>query len=152
MRAAPFSNLPSAAAAVRNCFLVKQRGNHFLHVLAIILTLLVGNPALAAANPQPPSCATTHSTPELNACEHKHFEAADRVLNSEYKKTRARLPASAQAQLLEEQRAWLKGRDLACKEALQSEEGGTIWTSLYTICRADATRARTKQLRSWQAK
>ena len=123
-----------------------------MRCLAIFLALLVGHAALAIARPQPPDCGHTHSTPELNECEHKLYEAADRELNSEYKKTRARLPAAAQARLLAEQRAWIKNRDPKCRKELQGEDGGTIWTSLYSICQADATRERTLQLRSWQAK
>ena len=120
-----------------------------MRYLAIFLALLVGHQALAANGPKAPNCGDTHSTPELNACEHKLYEAADRVLNSEYKKTRARLPPAAQERLLEEQRAWIKNRDPRCREELRGEEGGTIWTSLYTICLADATRERTRALRTW---
>ena len=96
--------------------------------------------------------ASENNTHAINACAQQDYEAADRALNVEYRKTRARLPALAQAVLLAEQRAWLKARDPDCQQALESEEGGSIWTSLYTHCLAEATRERTAQLRTWKRK
>lgn len=119
---------------------------------ALFLTLLVSQTAAAAANPPGPDCGNTHSTPELNDCERKLYEAADRALNSEYKNTRARLSPPARAKLLQDQRAWVKQRDPTCKADLTGEEGGTIWKSLYSICLAEATRERTQKLRTWIGK
>jgi uncharacterized protein YecT (DUF1311 family) len=115
--------------------------------LPVLFALVLGSSAIAADN-----CASQSSTPAINACAQQDYEAADRALNAEYAKTRARLPAAAKAKLLAEQRTWLKARDPDCKKELENEQGGTIWTSLYLACQAEATRERTQQLRTWKAK
>ena len=118
----------------------------------ILLALLAGPPALAGEHFSPRQCASQSSTPVINACAQQDYDAADRNLNAEYKKLRTRLPSASRATLLDQQRAWLKARDPRCKAALESEEGGTIWTSMYTTCLADATRERTYQLRHWKSR
>ncbi len=120
--------------------------------LLMLLALLTSQPSLANDKNASAKCVAPDSTHAINACAQQDYDAADRALNVEYKKTRARLPAPAQAELLVEQRAWLKARDPNCKRTFESEEGGSIWTSLYTNCLADATRERTAQLRNWKRK
>ena len=48
------------------------------------------------------------------------------------------------------QRAWLKARDPACRLLLKEDEGYTIWPSEFDNCRAEASRERTAQLRTWK--
>jgi uncharacterized protein YecT (DUF1311 family) len=117
-----------------------------MRYFSVLLAVALGSPAIAADK-----CDSQGSTHAINACAQQDYEAADRVLNAEYKKTRARLPAAARAKLLVEQRAWVKARDPRCKEELESEQGGTIWASMYLECQAEATRERTLQLRKWKA-
>jgi uncharacterized protein YecT (DUF1311 family) len=117
-----------------------------MRYFSVLFALTLGSPALAADN-----CASQSSTHAINACAQQDYEAADRALNAEYAKLRARLPAAAKAGLLAEQRAWLKARDPNCRKELESEQGGTIWTSMYLACQAEATRERTQQLRKWKA-
>lgn len=116
-----------------------------MRYFSVLFVVLVGQSALAADK-----CGSQGSTHAINACAQQDYEAADRALNAEYLKTRARLPAPAKAKLLAEQRAWVKARDPNCKEELESEQGGTIWTSMYLGCLAQATRERTLQLRKWK--
>ena len=115
--------------------------------LPLFLALLIGQAALAAA-----PCDPSGGTPAVDFCAQQDYEAADRALNAQYKKTRARLPAAAKGKLLAEQRAWIKARDPACTARLKNEEGGTIWTSMFSECQAEATRERTAQLRNWEKK
>ena len=120
--------------------------------LFILLALLTGQAALANDKLASEKCPSQSSTHAINACAQQDYDAADRALNAAYKKARATLVATEKAALLAEQRAWLKARDPRCKQAFESEEGGSIWTSLYTTCLADATRERTAQLRNWKKK
>ncbi len=118
--------------------------------IALILTLLISQSTLAAPQAQAAHCGNTRNTPELNECEFKLYEATDRDLNIEYKQTRARLSASAQAKLRKEQRAWIKRRDAHCHDLLRGEEGTSGWTSFFFQCQAKVTRERTIQLRAWK--
>ena len=115
--------------------------------LSILFAMTLALPALAAAD-----CGRQTSTHAINACAQQEFDVADHALNAEYKKLRARLAAPDKERLLAEQRAWIKGRDPQCREDLEADQGGTIWTSLYLECQAQATRDRTAQLRHWISK
>lgn len=96
-----------------------------------------------------PSCDLNGSTPEINACAIQDFENADRTLNSEYTRLRRSLTASEQTKLQKEQRVWLKSRDVECEALLKGDEGGSIWTSEFYTCIAEATRNRVDSLRTW---
>lgn len=97
-------------------------------------------------------CNYSGNQQELNACALRDFRKADQVLNNEYKKLLGKLGPKQQAALRNEQRAWLKGRDPQCLEAVKDSEGGSIWPMEFNGCLRDATVTRTKEIKQWPTK
>lgn len=97
-------------------------------------------------------CNYSGNQQEMNACAVRDFRKADQVLNNEYKKLMGKLGPKQQAELRNEQRAWLKGRDLHCLEAVKDSEGGSIWPMEFNGCRRDATEIRTKEIKQLPTK
>ncbi len=90
-------------------------------------------------------------------CAQAAYEAADRALNADYKKTReymrtfdADLPArlkGAEKALLTAQRIWIKYRDAQCSLEGFTARGGTMEGLLITSCLEAMTRSRSESLR-----
>ena len=94
-------------------------------------------------------CNYSGNQQELNACALRDFRKADQVLNNEYKKLLGKLGPKQQAALRNEQRAWLRGRDPQCSEAVKDSEGGSIWPMEFNGCLRDATVTRTMEIKQW---
>ena len=127
----------------------------------MIVTLLVL--ALQASPPNPDwNCADPQVQMEMNWCAGQDYEAADRELNRQWVLTRAAIRArdaewaqlgSADkragwaASLLEAQRGWLRYRDAHCALEGYEARGGSLEPLLVLTCKAQLTRARTRQLK-----
>jgi uncharacterized protein YecT (DUF1311 family) len=110
---------------------------------------------LAAASAQDCRNAVTQS--DMTRCAIRDFEAADAALNTQWKATlAAERNADARVekdgrpsygdQLLKAQRAWIAYRDEHCRSDGYRMRGGSAEPMLIAGCRAELTRARTKQL------
>ena len=98
---------------------------------------------------------------EMNLCANRDFERADAEMNAQY---RIMVAAMREADkevdrkfdnqplyydtLLAAQRAWLTFRDQHCLLASFESRGGSMQPMLESGCKAELTRARTKQLKS----
>lgn len=119
--------------------------------------------ALQASPPNPDwNCADPQVQMEMNWCAGQDYEAADRELNAQWALTRAAMRArdaewaqlgSADkrvgwaASLLEAQRGWLRYRDAHCALEGYEARGGSLEPLLILTCKAELTRARTRQLK-----
>jgi uncharacterized protein YecT (DUF1311 family) len=90
------------------------------------------------------TCQEGAATTSANeACFDREFERQDEELNSVWKETLQRLPASLHSQLLASQRQWIAERDPFCKSEAEEFSGGTIAPIIYVSCRVEQTIRRT---------
>jgi len=105
------------------------------------------------------ACANPQTQSQMTMCAAQDFTAADLALNKQWAATVAdakqrdsfidrrtdKRPGSY-ATLLVAQRAWLAYRDAHCTGESYDARGGSMEPMLFNACRAELTRARTKQL------
>ena len=97
-------------------------------------------------------CKPDGTQQQMNDCAARDFRAADAALNIRYGEVMNALSAQSRVALRNEQRAWLKGRDPACKTATKASEGGSIWPLEFNACLEQSTRKRTAELERWKAR
>ncbi|MCU0947921.1 MAG: lysozyme inhibitor LprI family protein [Porphyrobacter sp.] len=130
----------------------------------MIPTLALALLMQAAAPPDPAwNCADPQFQQEMNWCAGQDYEAADQELNAQWAITRAAMTArdadwaplrSADkrpgwsASLLAAQRGWLRYRDAHCALEGYEARGGSLEPLLVLTCKAQATRARTAELKA----
>jgi uncharacterized protein YecT (DUF1311 family) len=115
---------------------------------------------LAAAEPKL-DCADPQDQSSMNMCAERDFERADAEMNAQWRLTVAAERAAdkdvdrkydrqplAYDTLLAAQRAWLTFRDQQCLLASFYARGGSMQPMLESGCKAELTKARTKQLKS----
>ncbi|MDR6887198.1 MULTISPECIES: lysozyme inhibitor LprI family protein [Variovorax] len=115
------------------------------------LALLAGG-VQAAADAGPDDCNPDGNQQQLNACAARDFRAADAALNIRYGEVMKTLSPQMRVALRTEQRAWLKGRDPACKRASKANEGGSIWPLVFNSCLEKSTLKRTAELDRWKGR
>lgn len=113
------------------------------------LALLAGR-AQAAADAD--DCNLNGNQQQMNACAARDFRAADAELNIRYGDVMKTLSPQMRVALRNDQRAWLKGRDPACKRASKANEGGSIWPLVFSTCLEKSTRKRTAELDRWKGR
>ena len=116
--------------------------------------------AASAASMVTPECAKFADTYDINMCEQRQFEQADRALNAQWKLSlaamkrrdaepevpRTALPSYTQA-LIAAQRAWLQYRDTNCRVWGYRVRGGTAEPGREMACEISLTIDRTRELR-----
>ncbi len=112
-------------------------------------------PGMALA--QELDCGNAISQVEMTGCAERDLDAADAGLNAQYRKTRAAMRAmdaefdkeqqGAEAALVKAQRAWIDYRDGHCDAYAFQAHLGSMEPMLIYGCRAELTRARTKELK-----
>lgn len=124
--------------------------------LAALLPLIAATSA-AEARPKNINCAKAESTVEMTYCADRDFIAADKSLNSTYRrairKTRERdldEPYDArhyEGAMRKAQRAWVGYRDADCKYLKAQEWSGGTGTSAAVLgCMTEKTTSRTREL------
>lgn len=88
-------------------------------LLFVSLALLCFN-AMAASHTQEPQCNYNGNQLEMNICAINDYKVVDKALNEKYKKIMFSLKPDEQKILRKHQRAWLKKRDIQCKEQAES--------------------------------
>jgi uncharacterized protein YecT (DUF1311 family) len=83
---------------------------------------------------------------EMNTCAFDEYKQEYKLLNNKYKKIMQVLPKRQQNQLRQEQRLWLKQRDLQCQQEAKESKGGTIWPLIFYSCLSSSTKQRTEAL------
>jgi uncharacterized protein YecT (DUF1311 family) len=111
---------------------------------AVVALGWVGSAAEAA------DCRNPVDQHTMNNCAADDYDAADRALNLQYKVTRKVLAGAsdiADRRLVAAQRAWIAFRDGHCDTVSAVVAGGSMEPLLRFSCLAEATRARTVQLK-----
>jgi uncharacterized protein YecT (DUF1311 family) len=113
--------------------------------------------ALRADDNQPIDCAKPVTQMDMNICADRDYQAADKELNAQYKKTRAAMVSfdadlkdnlkGAEKALVKAQRAWVDYRDGECEAEGFAARGGSMEPMLVSNCLARLARQRTKELR-----
>lgn len=113
-----------------------------MKALAVVLCLSAG-----AAAAQKVDCANAMAQQDMNLCAAQEYQAADAVLNAEWRVTLdwAR-GAGLEAELRAAQRAWIAYRDAACGVEAAVWEGGSMAPLILSTCMTRLTRARTDDL------
>jgi uncharacterized protein YecT (DUF1311 family) len=125
---------------------------------SLVLWSLLGLAAPAAAEDEI-DCENAMAQQDMNICAYRDFEAADAEVNTVWKDAReaakesdAELPdelKGADKALLAAQRAWIGYRDAQCELAGFEARGGSMEPMLVSGCKAELTRARTKELKAF---
>jgi uncharacterized protein YecT (DUF1311 family) len=114
---------------------------------------------IAAAQDEP-DCKNPETQFDMNACAELDHEAADKELNAVWKQARAHADKvdeeqweeslrGAEKALLAGQRGWIAYRDGQCELYGFEARGGSMEPMLVSGCKAEMTRARTKELREF---
>ncbi|WP_370600319.1 lysozyme inhibitor LprI family protein [Pseudomonas nitroreducens] len=114
-----------------------------MKLMLLPLGLLAASFAAQAAD-----CANPMDQATFNACAAQEYSAADKRLNQVYNDYRQRLDARQKDGLKDAQQAWLRYRDLHCRFAASSVEGGSAYGMVFDGCLAEVTDARVKELKS----
>ncbi|MFD1745743.1 lysozyme inhibitor LprI family protein [Rhizobium helianthi] len=128
-------------------------------LLAVMLcgcVLLQDGPSSAEEKPQF-DCGNKETQMEMNACAQEEYDAADKVLNDQWKLTRKAMAdwdkeleedqRGAETALLQAQRAWITYRDNQCIAEGFQARGGTLETMLNIVCLTRMTKNRTQELK-----
>ncbi|QSI30314.1 DUF1311 domain-containing protein [Variovorax sp. RKNM96] len=119
---------------------------------AVATVALLAGSAQAATYDEPVDCNPNGNQQQMNDCALLDFRAADAVLNIRYGEVMKTLSPQMRVALRNEQRAWLKGRDPACKRASRAYEGGSMWPLVFNSCLEKSTRKRTAELDRWKGR
>lgn len=124
--------------------------------MAVLPLVWVG---LASAQTTP-DCKAPVTQADMNICAALDYEAADAELNRVWKQARAAAKAidddqseeswkGADKALLAAQRGWIAYRDGQCELDGFEARGGSLEPMLVSGCKAEMTRARTKELKDF---
>jgi|UniRef100_UPI000D35CBAA uncharacterized protein YecT (DUF1311 family) len=128
------------------------RGAAWGAVATVALVASFAGRAQAAEAAEPIDCNPNGNQQQMNDCALRDFRAADAALNIRYGEVMKTLSPQMRVALRTEQRAWLKGRDPACKRAAKANEGGSIWPLVFNGCLEKSTRQRTAELDRWKGR
>lgn len=119
-------------------------------ILFAITVLFISTSVRADKVPERKYCSEGNQL-EMNYCDARRFEQADKEMNRLYKKQLARMqnPKSIE-RFRDAQRAWVTFRDKVCLyEAGPREESGSIWISSESACMTYRTELRIKDLNEY---
>ena len=91
-------------------------------------------------------CDNAMTQTEMNQCAAQALEQEDQRLNRVYNQYRAGLQAKDRQALKQVQLAWIKFRDLDCKQVASVYEGGSMQPMVHAHCLAERTRERITHL------
>jgi len=127
---------------------------------AFVTAVLIWGSAYAQNDPGQPKvdCNNAEAQMDMNICSQRDYDAADKALNEQYKKTRAAMIAidadleanlkGAEKALVKAQRAWVDYRDGECEAEGFQARGGSMEPMLVSGCKATLTKQRTKELKT----
>ena len=86
---------------------------------------------------------------EMNRLSGELYRLWDDELNSLWSRLKDKLDSEQMEQLTEDERAWIKWKDQAVKEAGSEAEGGSLQQLLENDKAAEVTRERVYELETW---
>ncbi|MCP4698229.1 MAG: DUF1311 domain-containing protein [Gammaproteobacteria bacterium] len=104
-------------------------------------------PAFFPAHAADPCAMTAKTQAELDNCGMQRYEVADAALNRIYNQVVANMDKNQKAKLKHAQRSWITFRDANCRSQAFDYYGVSSYSNVYTICLANATHARTEELK-----
>ena len=117
--------------------------------MSIIIAVLAGfapvpgSPATSPAKPYDKCIDGSSTNPEWAGCGATELERLEKLLNDAWKKARSVMDdEQSRTDLLREQRAWLKFRDMSCTYYANGQFGREGQVLHYYGCRAAITEAR----------
>jgi uncharacterized protein YecT (DUF1311 family) len=114
------------------------------------IILFVGSCCLASNAFAAPkvNCDNPQATPEINYCAEQAYQAADKLLNANYKKLVATLTDNTEKErLVNAQRAWVSFRDKHCEFETYSMRQGTGYSGYLSACLEELTKSRAEALK-----
>lgn len=104
--------------------------------------------ALSAVSARADSCDSATTQADMTACYDATLKGADKKLNAVYREIESRLGDDPDTRklLVAAERAWIGFRDAECAFSASGGEGGSAYPMTVSMCLADLTAARTKQL------
>lgn len=125
------------------------------------LGLLTLTPSLAAAAPQQVERRYTpalercldnsgYGDAAITECNNIELSVQDGRLNQAFKMVMQRLPKGSRTSLRNDERAWIKRRDVVCQRYAAPEVGGTIYNVMLSSCLIDETIKRTIFLENYK--
>lgn len=95
-------------------------------------------------------CAGAGTQRQINECNARAAQVADRRLNQVYQALRKTLSSQQQWRRLQEaQLAWIRFRDRNCEFSTGRFEGGSIAPTVYSQCLERVTQQRTEELEAY---
>jgi uncharacterized protein YecT (DUF1311 family) len=104
-----------------------------------------------ATIPPPAVCNNLNSQADINNCAAARYRQADRRLNEVYKQVISKLNQREREKLIDEQLAWIRGRDAACKE-FRIDATSSAYSGARDSCLASQTDKRTAELEKYLQK
>ncbi len=87
---------------------------------------------------------------EMNQQAYKDYLKADAEMTNIYKKVQKKLiTPKEQKLLLDAQRAWIKFKEVQCKSAAESYDGGSVQPIIYSGCLQKLSEEKTKHLNEY---
>ena len=116
-----------------------------MHPSCKLIAGLLLIPALQA-QAQAPDCGNAQTQMEMNQCAAQAFERQNQQLNRVYNQYRAGLQPKDRQALKQVQLAWIKFRDLDCRQVASIYKGGSMQPMVHAHCLAERTRERITHL------
>jgi uncharacterized protein YecT (DUF1311 family) len=105
-----------------------------------------------ATIPPPAVCNNLNSQADINNCAAARYRQADRRLNEVYKQVISKLNQRDREKLIDEQLAWIRGRDASCKDQGRVGPTGSAYPGVRDACLAGETDQRTAELEKYLQK
>ena len=113
-----------------------------------LIVLILISVTIFAQKQKPQPCENAQTQADMNICWGNEYKKADAQLNKTYQELAAMLEDEDKAELRTAENAWIKYRDAHCTFVSDQYRGGTMRPMIEAICLADATTARTTELKN----
>jgi uncharacterized protein YecT (DUF1311 family) len=120
---------------------------HPPRALIVLLLITLGAGSAARAADEPMSCENAASTADMRKCENARLERAEQEMKAAYAKLERSLGDAQRKKLRTAQAAWLKFREANADFYSSALGQATLAPLAATNYRADATEARTRELK-----
>lgn len=98
---------------------------------------------------EPAICNQPQTTAQINSCAAALYRESDRRLNEVYKQVISKLNRREREKLIDEQLAWIRRRDAACKDQGKVGPTGSAYSGARDACLAGQTNKRTAELEKY---
>ncbi len=134
-----------------------MKGRAFFNVMVSLVFFGISSPVVLGQGRDPSAsepaiCNQPQTTAQINNCAAALYRKSDRQLNEVYKQVISNLNRRDGEKLIDEQLAWIRGRDAACKDQGRITPGGSAYSGARDACLASETDKRTAELEKYLQK